>query len=933
MAEGKTSFVGAKKGELSVMLSASEITLGVDLAMPGQAPFMIKAPLQGDVPLLFADLVQGLAALVHGYFEAQGISPDLLAQLDHNLQAAVTTLDNRYTETRYSDTGSGVLDDVRDIENETLFEAEFDLPEGFLQQAHYRVVTANAPIIRRTPLFQPRSVKTGPQTQIVQRPVPSLKNIIQKYRGQQGKPLSGPMYVLVYDSTGRPVGVRSIKGPGWKGIGGGGKIAAQEEPDPPFHLLVLKGGEEHPAPDGSPISTCTRRTCTQCGEGGRCRCMSKFHDPDDPSFRGAIKVEHILCDACAQQQLKLASKDTITVKNWRTNPERIEVYLNPSRSEFKGTCMKDSHVARAWVFPKQNQVVAWAGYTAIHDDIAKDYLPLLGLSYRDGITIEAHSDSDILITDYCRNSSWFHDPKAAEALETCPALLQAMGGYITYVTYFDEDRVGDWAELEAPGAAVQPVDTRLKTSSVKQFNRLVVAQDAGAITGILAFADYPHDRRILRLQAANFLDKARMLACLGDDKPIIAMASPRAGKKTVREAPGGALVGYISGRRAVEFGSREAAKANAQLWQQNAYACIDEQYDNDWTVVYRIAYENDHNFKGKFPSLEAALTAVPDCMRIIKVFRRGEAKAEIIDRDLQANPSPKISKDYFENEGLEELGFAHVGDQLVKQAGTAHDIMALRPDTVLSVFHGCQPDDASQFCAEGIDTLSQHGYRRYPHTDLGQPVLNGLFVAPDFQTAHQFGRVVVKFKTEAKNLHYLYPSQEAEADELYRERFPKSFRPSVSQTLVGNLNTTYDPRTGGYAGYEHQALFLGTVSPRAIEKVYLLDPETQKWTGLDPYTFIKSHEAKHADQVQRGIEPQESFKDFDSFLDRFAEVEDYPLAELEATLSWMGPDIAQAQNPLAQFAGYFNSVPRIVLQRVLPLLVAKYAEQPTPGPT
>ena len=218
MTDTKTAFVGAKKGELTLMISAIEVTLGVDLAMPCQAPFMIKAPLAGDMEVLFTDLVLSLACLVHGYFEAQGITPEILAKLDHNLQEAVHTLDHRYTEEHYSDTGSGVLDDVRDIENETMFEAEFDLPEGFLAEAHYKVVTANAPIIRRTPQFQPKSVKTGPQTQIVQRPTPSLKNIIQKYRVQQRKPLSGPMYVLVYDSTGRPVGVRSIKGPGWSVI-------------------------------------------------------------------------------------------------------------------------------------------------------------------------------------------------------------------------------------------------------------------------------------------------------------------------------------------------------------------------------------------------------------------------------------------------------------------------------------------------------------------------------------------------------------------------------------------------------------------------------------------------------------------------------------------------------------------------------------------
>ena len=120
---------------------------------------------------------------------------------------------------------------------------------------------------------------------------------------------------------------------------------------------------------------------------------------------------------------------------------------------------------------------------------------------------------------------------------------------------------------------------------------------------------------------------------------------------------------------------------------------------------------------------------------------------------------------------------------------------------MLPCFLSVDPDEAERFCTEGIDPASSRGYQRFPHTDLGKPV-TGLLVTPNRQAAP--GPVVLKFKTEAQHLHHPYPSQEAEANELYQERFPQSFRPSLSQALTGD-----DPR----------ALFLGKVPPQAIERV------------------------------------------------------------------------------------------------------------------
>jgi len=653
MPQDKLAFVGAKKGELTLMVGPNGIHMGIDLAMPNLAPFVIQAPLDGEGPLelLFVDLIESLTGLVQGYLEAQGVDTEILDALTQNIKGAVSALDHRYTEQRYSENGSGVLDTVRDLETETLFEAEFDLPEGFLQQAHTKVVTANAAIVRRTPQFQPKAVKTGPQTSILQRPTPSLKNIIQKYRTQQGKPLSGPLFVLVYDSTGRPVGVRSIKGPGWSGNGGGGKVASVQH---------------------------TNERCTACGGHTRCKCMTSSHRAAYPPDGNVPETEGV-CWGC-REKAKTASRDTIEVKGWGITPDEVTVYVNPSRGELQ--TLIGGEGARALVYPKQNKVIAWSGLDAIHDQVAQVYPQLLGLIGSQGIPVHIYPGPEVVVSAWSKRGPWYHNPETGPALMNCGALHMALGGPLKMVEYFDEDVAGDWEKMEPASASLQPINAGLKTSSVGSFRRLVVARDAGAIVGALVFADYPRDRRILSMQvtAPGTGVEARMLACLGSDKPVVASA------KT------------------------------------------------------------------------------------------------------------------FENEGLEELGFKPVGNQLVKAAGPA--AATLQPDTVLQVFTGCSPEDATRYCAEGIDTEHVPSYRRYPHTDLGLPV-HGLIVTSDPHDATGLGPIVLQLKVAADALHDLHPSQEADLDESNREQFPDSFRPSLSWVLT----------------QERRALFMGAVAPQAIQAI------------------------------------------------------------------------------------------------------------------
>ncbi len=219
MSTPRTAYVGVKHGELAITIGPSEVVLGVDLSVPGVSPFVIKSDLSTssgeDREVLFGEMLEALVCLIKTYFEAQGFDPAALEDLRTRMAGAVESLGN---------THASVVPGYEDPES--YFEASFEMPDLFLEQTHTKVVLAAVPVIRRTPTKPPAPVRTAPQTRIVQRPQQSLRNLVTRFKQQQNKPLSGPLYVLVYDTWGRPVGVRSIKGPGWTGVGGGGKIAS-----------------------------------------------------------------------------------------------------------------------------------------------------------------------------------------------------------------------------------------------------------------------------------------------------------------------------------------------------------------------------------------------------------------------------------------------------------------------------------------------------------------------------------------------------------------------------------------------------------------------------------------------------------------------------------------------------------------------------------
>jgi len=171
------------------------------------------------------------------------------------------------------------------------------------------------------------------------------------------------------------------------------------------------------------------------------------------------------------------------------------------------------------------------------------------------------------------------------------------------------------------------------------------------------------------------------------------------------------------------------------------------------------------------------------------------------------------------------------------------DIKKLQPNTVLSLFHGSTEENIYNFCVNGVDA-KKSVHRLYPHQVGGKRVTRGLYVTPDIETAFHFGQVVIKFKAMGKDLYPMYGQRtKLKGDDMMKKKYPDSFRPEVS----------YDMLERG-KGQESQALFLGFISPRQIEKVYIIDG-SKKFNRKEYIEYIDSKRKINIDDSI--IEPQD----------------------------------------------------------------------------
>lgn len=190
------------------------------------------------------------------------------------------------------------------------------------------------------------------------------------------------------------------------------------------------------------------------------------------------------------------------------------------------------------------------------------------------------------------------------------------------------------------------------------------------------------------------------------------------------------------------------------------------------------------------------------------------------------------------------------------------DLANLQPSTVVTCFHGTTAKYAYQFCTNGIDGRHVNHYRVYnQHASGGKPLKFGIFIAPSTEVAFKFGSHVIKFRTQAKNLIHMFPAEMKKYDAWRKEKYPNSFRPSVSGEMLTNP-------------IEPQALFVGLISPRAIEKVYVWENGVGA-KPMSPEEFVKIMDEKDSklQYNKSAFEPQEYKMSLQDFAKRIADHE------------------------------------------------------------
>ena len=195
--------------------------------------------------------------------------------------------------------------------------------------------------------------------------------------------------------------------------------------------------------------------------------------------------------------------------------------------------------------------------------------------------------------------------------------------------------------------------------------------------------------------------------------------------------------------------------------------------------------------------------------------------------------------------------------------GQMANIKTMQPETVVTVFHGTDNDTAYNFCLNGIDAKTKIHARRFPHISGGKELKFGLFVAPNLKTAQKFGNVILKFKTTGKNLIHRFPVEMKDLDRpesFYSKTMPKSFRPSTSYDLA-DLKSP-----------EPQALYIGLLSPRAIEKVCVYRLDKNNWEPMSREEYIEYYKSKNEKTriFKSSFEPQEYNISLDDFVKKIA---------------------------------------------------------------
>lgn len=184
----KRAFISPSEGEITVVVTKvprTEIMLSLALGMPSAPVYSIRIPYDGtdasDVKILYEEGFSALLDEVTAHLFSQGVGHDVLVQLYAQGLAAVAALEN----TPIKDDGTSVM-----------LEVKFPLDQTFVDAINKFVVTAAPKNPRQWAINMPSK-----------KPLTDAQRMIRERRDRALRNHPGPIFTVVYNIQGKPVGV------------------------------------------------------------------------------------------------------------------------------------------------------------------------------------------------------------------------------------------------------------------------------------------------------------------------------------------------------------------------------------------------------------------------------------------------------------------------------------------------------------------------------------------------------------------------------------------------------------------------------------------------------------------------------------------------------------------------------------------------------
>lgn len=181
-------------------------------------------------------------------------------------------------------------------------------------------------------------------------------------------------------------------------------------------------------------------------------------DAENEIGRENVPVDRRLIQALRGQDVA-ESQEVFPIPGYRT--DTLDLVFNPDPSDAT-SILRDNKFIRGLLFENGDWVI-WNSFQAIHLHVMRE-MPEWMKKYGDPVPvyiygIPGESGAGVIVTDASKFTKWHHNPEVAELIEDHRGLSRVFPN--VFVSYHDEDIVGDWADVKSVVEYLSPtgIDT------------------------------------------------------------------------------------------------------------------------------------------------------------------------------------------------------------------------------------------------------------------------------------------------------------------------------------------------------------------------------------------------------------------------------------------------------------------------------------------